>query len=161
MAKAFFGGIPTSIDVRKLREAFPSLREGDEITHEQVEAVIGSERHASRYRTVTSAWRRELLRNDGIEIGAVIGIGFRCLTPPERIDSSVAGVKAGARKQIRAVRRAEFVKTNDPVLVRKQGILRRLGVAVMQEMTSMAHQIEPPKASPQLPRLVPKAKGRA
>jgi hypothetical protein len=156
MGQVHFGGLPTNIDVRKLREAFGSLREGDEITHEMIEEVIGFKRDSSRYRTVTLAWRTALLKEDGIELGAVTGIGFRYLNASERIASSLRGFQSGTRKQMRSVRKAVQVRTDDPTLIKRQDLMRRFGAAIAAEATSMMKEIEPPKSQSQLPRLVPR-----
>lgn len=156
MSKLFLGGVPTNADVRKLKEAFPDLTEGSEITHEEVERVVQLSRESSRYRSVTRAWRRDLLTHSGIDLAAVPGIGFRCLDAGERIAASVDGFKSGTRKQMRAVRRSALVQTDDPMLVKKQDVLRRFGAAIAQEAGAMLKEIEPPRAQQQAPRLIPK-----
>lgn len=161
MSKLFLGGVPTNADVRKLKEAFPEWIEGTEVSHEQVEKVIDLSRDSNRYRTVTMAWRRDLLTHSGIDLMAVAGIGFRCLNPSERIAASVDGFKSGTRKQMRAVRRSALVLTDDPMLIKKQDVLRRFGAAIAQEAGAMMKEIEPPRAQQQAPRLVPNTKNVA
>lgn len=151
MGKAFFAGLPTEIDVRKLRAAFPKVSEGDEITHGQLEEALGFPRSKNRYRTVTNAWRKQLF-NEGLDLGAVVGVGFRCLTAPERISGSIKGFQAGTRKQLRSVRRAVVVRTEDPILVHKQDLLRRAGAAIVKEANTLMREIEPPAAARQLPK---------
>lgn len=157
MSKVFFGGVPTQADVRKINEAFPNLQEGDEISHEQIEQVLGYARTSNRYRTVTGAWRRQLLNDNGQEVGALAGVGFRCLKPDERISGSVKSFQSGTRKQMRAVRKAVVVRTEDPQLRRKQDLMRRFGAAIYAEASSMMKEIEPPHAHKQLPRRAPGA----
>lgn len=154
MSKVFFGGMPTEIDVKKLREAFPEINEGDEIAHEQIEKLLNLDRNANRYRTVTEVWRKKLL-NEGTDMGAVAGVGFRCLNPKERITRSVEGFQSGTRKQLRAVRRSALVRTDDPILGRKQDLLRRYGAAIANEANSMMREIEPPKPQQQMSRFPP------
>ncbi|MBX3703979.1 MAG: hypothetical protein KF822_09415 [Steroidobacteraceae bacterium] len=154
MSKPFFGGIPADIDVRKLEERFGDPQEGQEFGHDEVEAVLGLERGSNRYRTVTDAWRRRLLNQRNIEVGAVPGVGFRCLTPAERVDGSLKGFRTGTRQQLRSVRRAAVVRTEDEGLRHKQDLLRRYGAAISAEASNMMQEIEPPKAQPQMPRLV-------
>lgn len=153
MTKMFFGGVPTAMDVRRLNEAFPDLEEGDEISHSDIEALLELDHKSSRYRTVTSAWRRAMLNDHNIEIGAVAGAGFRCLTPGERVSGGIKGVKIGTRKQMRSVRRVMFVRTDDPILCRKQEVLQRFGIAVSAQASTMMKEIEPPKPTQRLPRL--------
>lgn len=156
MNKLFLGGVPTEVDVRKLREAFATIKEGDEIAHEQVEQVLSLARTTNRYRGVTLSWRKSLQRDHGIQLGAVAGVGFRCLNPQERVSDGVKGFQSGARKQLRAVKSVAMVRTDDPQLQAKQALMRRYGAAVANEVNSMMREIEPPKAVEQLPRLVPK-----
>lgn len=155
MSKTFLGGVPTGIDVRRLDEVFADLAEGAEVTHEQVEAALGIGRAQTRYRTVTVAWRRSLLNDRNIELAAVPGIGFRVLAASERLNASVKGFRQGVRKQMRSVRRSDMVRTDDPILMRKQEVMRRAGMAIARESASMMKEIEPPKAQQQMPRLVP------
>lgn len=153
MSKAYFGGLPTQPDVNRLNEAF-ALKVGDEIRHEQIEAVLGVSRNSNRYRTVTNAWRNNR-RMYGLELGSVTGVGFRVLDPAERIDRGYADVRSGVRKQLRAIDRTSAVITDDPALQKKQEVLHRYGLAVRREATEMRKQIEPPKPQAQLPRAAP------
>ena len=79
MSKLFLGGVPTDIEVRLLNEEFGQPEEGQEITHEDVEKTVKLNRKTSRYRAVTLAWRRALLEEHNIQLGAVPSVGFRCL----------------------------------------------------------------------------------
>lgn len=151
MTKAFFGGVPTAMDVRKLNEAFPELTEGDEIAHADIEALLGLAHTVSRYRTVTNAWRRSVLNDRNIEVAAVAGEGFRCLTAPERVSGGIRGVQIGTRKQMRSVRRVMFVRSDDPILCRKQEVLQRFAVAVTAQASDMMKEILPPKPTQRLP----------
>ena len=154
MSKVHFGGTPTGIDVRKLREAFGEPPPGTDIPHEEVEAALGIDRHSTRYRTVTNAWRKEMLKDHNIAIGAVPNKGFRSLDSGERISGAFAGVNSGTRKIMRSVRSSEHVRTDDPVLGKKQELLRNYGIAVAKEQGAMRKQIEPPKPAQILPRRV-------
>lgn len=154
MSKTYFGGIPTSVDTRRLDEQFAGLMDGDEITHDEIEVVIGVRRGSSRYRTVTDAWRRSLLREKNIELAAVSGVGFRCLPPAERISASVRGVQSGMRKQLRSITRSAMVRTEDEGLRRKQDLLQRYGAVLRAEASKTMQEIEPPKPTQSQPRLV-------
>ena len=156
MSKMFFGGMPTGPDVRKLMKAFAALSEGDEITHESVESVLEIVRRDSRYKTVTTAWRRQLLKDRNIELAAIANIGFRALTPSERVSGAVAGIRYGVRKVARSVNKVTSVETTDPLLIHKRDHMRKLGNALIQSATAGMREIEPPKAQRPLPRLVPK-----
>lgn len=156
MSKLFLSGIPTEPDVKLLTETFPKIEVGDEINYESVEAVLRLDRKSSRFRTVTQAWRKKVL-NDGIELAVVAGVGFRALSPKERIEHSVKGVQSGVRKQIRSINRSDRVITEDPLLRKKQEVLHRYAIALRKEATSTMQQLEPPKEQQQLPRVQMKA----
>ncbi|KQP36110.1 hypothetical protein [Pseudorhodoferax sp. Leaf274] len=156
MSKVYFGGMPTEPDVKKLLAAFPDIQEGDEIAHEDIERVIGHKREDNRYRAVVAAWRKRLLNDENQDLGAVSGIGFKCLAPDERISRSVDGFQSGTRKQLRSVRRAQLVRTDDPILTAKQDGMRRYGLALADQAAKMMKEIEPPKPQAQMPRLVPR-----
>lgn len=152
MSKAYFGGVPTALDVRRLEEHFGDLKPEAEITHEEVEQIIGVNRTEHRYRTVTNAWRKHMLTQSNIEIGAVNGIGFRVLSDAERVAGGIKGFQSGTKKQLRAVRRVGLVRTDDEILRRKQDVINRLGVAIASQATSMMKEIEPPKPTQALPK---------
>ena len=152
MSKMFFSGIPTAIDVRALIEAFPALVVGQELAHDEVAEVIAVDAKSSRYRTVTNSWRRQLLAENNIDLGAVAGTGFRVLAPDERITRGVTGFQSGTRKQMRSIRRATLVRTEDAALLRKQDILQRAGAAIANQASALMKTIELPGPPEQLPR---------
>lgn len=156
----FFGGMPTQPDVTRLVDLFgaqPAV--GTQFEHAQVEAALGLQRPKDecRYRTVTTAWRAYMLRTNGIEIGAVRGVGFEVLSDTARVAGGVQGVRHGARKQLRSIHRAALVNTENETLLRKQMALNRLGMVLKAEMTGFMRQIEPPKTAPEerMPRPQP------
>ena len=153
--KLFFGGIPTTSDVRKLAAAFGVPAIGDEIAHDEMAATLGIAKTSNRYTGVVSAWRKLLRRDHNIEMGAVMGYGLRALNPDERISASIKGIRQGARKQIRSVRLSDSTVTDDPLLVKKQGLMRQYGAAMMTEANTMFRQLEPPKPAEQQPRRLP------
>lgn len=60
--KAFFGGIPTDVDVNRLISAYPveGLVSGTVIPYGDVSKVIGESYGSNRWRTVTTRWRRKV-----------------------------------------------------------------------------------------------------
>jgi hypothetical protein len=154
MSKPWFGGLPAAIDIRRLDESLGTLKVGDEITHEQVEGILGLTRSDRRYVTVTRAWRVAHMR-DGREIGALRGIGFRVLNEVERVNGGWKGTQEGLRKAMRNIKRAVIVKTDDQMLVKKQDLLRRMSMVISSEATAIAREIEPPKAHQQAKRIPP------
>ena len=152
--KMFFGGMPTGPDVRKLITAFGKPTPGTEMTHEEIEEVLSISRKENRYFAVTGAWRKQLLKDDGIDIGAVAGIGFRSLLDGERVSNGISGVQQGARKQMHSIKRATMLETDNPELQKKQELLTRYGIALQGEVNTMLKQIAAPKPAEQMPRLV-------
>ena len=59
-ATLFFGGLPTNIELAKLREAYPEkdMKVGDVILYAEIEKIIGVKRGEARYRSITNRWRR-------------------------------------------------------------------------------------------------------
>lgn len=154
MGKMFFGGVPTGVDVSKLRAAFDGRAEGTEILHEEVEEVLDLRRAQNRYRTVTDAWRRQREMDDNVRIQALDdGRGFRIATAQQRIEESVARAKEGTRKVVRAARRSAAVQTADPVLAKKSEILQRLAQVMAREASDAMRQIA---VSPKVVELNPR-----
>lgn len=152
MTKLFLGGIPTAPDVKKLRDAFPKLSDGMDISHEQIQAVIGLAPKSNRYRCVTTAWRKELLNEENVEVGSIAGVGFRVLTGPERLSSNIKGFRSGTRKQGKSVRRITMVRAetlSEPEQA-KQLHMMRLGTQLISQASSMLKQLEPPKPAEQV-----------
>jgi hypothetical protein len=152
MSKAYFGGLPTAIDVRKLSDSFGEPDVGRTITHEEIEAALGIEHASNRYRTVVLSWRRKLLSESNIELGAVPGVGFKVLAADERISGSISSFQCGTRKQMRSVRRAMLVRTDDEILRRKQDVMQRTGSAIAAQASVLMKSIEPPKPTSALPK---------
>lgn len=99
----FQSGVPTEPDVKRLIEAFPKLVEGQTIAYQDIEVILGIDRKQSRYRTVTTAWRRAMLRVHNIEIEAVKSLGFRVMPPNDRLTGSVKRFGRGVRAVGRSV----------------------------------------------------------
>ena len=97
-SKLYFGGMPTDIEVRKLNEKFPAkdLREGDVITHDDIEDVTGLNRRINRYRTVTRRWRKLLERDHGIITGCKPE-GFKVMDDGEKVKLSSSKLRTSAR----------------------------------------------------------------
>lgn len=155
MSKLYLGGIPTGPDVKRMHEAFDARSVGESITHTEVEAVLEVDRHSNRYRTVTSAWRRERLGQDNVEIGVIPGEGFKVLTPSERVSSNIKGFQSGTRKQGKSLRRVAMVKSDSltPVERTKVDHFQRIGARIMQESLTMMREIEPPKPQAQITQI--------
>jgi hypothetical protein len=110
--KVFLAGMPTEPDVKLLKQAF-ELKDNLEISHEQVEKIIGVSRKTWRYRSIVDAWRRAVEREQNIIIGAIPGIGFKVLPPSERVSLCVSKVASGTRMVRRAGVRAAMIPTHN------------------------------------------------
>lgn len=109
----FLGGVPTEPDVKRLTTAFPNLKPGDQISHKEIEEVIGVQHGSNRYVCVTGAWRKQLVKVGNLRLAAIPGIGFRVLDAMDRVTDNVKRYGRGAKQIRRAaddVRRIEIEK---------------------------------------------------
>lgn len=155
MANLFRSGIPTGADVKRLLDTYSELKVGDEIAHEDVEGVLQITRTASRYRTVTGAWRRFLQRQENKQVEAVPGIGFRVLNPKERVEVGLQKFGSGTKKQARAIRAVQATPDEglDAVSLKKKEHMVRLGVVILNHATDLVRAIQPPAPAEQAAQL--------
>lgn len=108
-SKLYFGGIPTEIDIRKLREAYPdgSLTVGRIINYTEVEALLRMKRTDNRWRTVTHRWRRLVEKESGVIVGTVDGEAFKVLDDHETLDTACGKL----RTSVRCARRSLVLNT--------------------------------------------------
>lgn len=106
----FIGGIPTSPDVRKIRQKYPDkdLEVGATIEYEKIASLIGEKVGSYRFKTVTSSWRKVVEKESAIFIGTNPGVEFVVLNEREKLD--LAGAKY--RHSLRASRRANIVASH-------------------------------------------------
>lgn len=102
MSELYFGGVPVEPDVKKLLKVYPTLNVGDVIRHSEIEEHLGVKYRSSRYRTVTDAWRKRMFCDQNILLGAVSGVGFKVLSPDERLDRVSGRFRAASRQDVRA-----------------------------------------------------------
>jgi hypothetical protein len=100
-------GLPTDLDVKRLRERYPDskLTPGMSITYAEACAIIGvhSEKDG-RFKSVTNAWRKKLMSESGIILKAQEQ-KFTVCGESEKAQLSVDKTKAAAR----AVRRSTII----------------------------------------------------
>lgn len=92
------GGHTTGPDVRAIMERWPALKSGDTIRYDEIAVIIHVDRASSRYKTVTSAWRRTMYREYNITIGTVPKTGFVVLDDHERVNLASSKMKCGIRR---------------------------------------------------------------
>lgn len=157
--KLVVGGMPTEPDVKRLIEAFPSPKIGEIITHQQIVSVIGAAPGSTRYRTVVTAWRRQLFRQHNIDTKAVPGIGIAFLTASERVTESIRGYSAhvrGIRRDVRRIRSVRAEELTDQQQRATEHATRHMEATLSQARTdskAIAVQFTP---QAQLPRVKPK-----
>lgn len=92
----FNRGIPTEPDVITLSSRFGVPSENAPISYDDVAAVLGVPVGSSRFRTVTTAWRKQLRATHGIIMSARNG-EFAVRTPSSRVMLGKSKTKSGVR----------------------------------------------------------------
>ena len=87
MSSVFFGGVPTEIEVNILRTKYPTPTVGDSWSYEEISQAIEVPVGTNRFKTVTTAWRRSVERENGIVIATDRQGNFKVLD-----DSGKAGM---------------------------------------------------------------------
>ncbi len=104
-----FGGIPTDMEVKKLRENLPLTR-GDIVEHSRIAAVIGHAPGTSRYKSIVVAWVRRVLRETNLQLKSLRGVGYRVLDEHERIGDAVDTYTRGTRQMVRGARKVAVIE---------------------------------------------------
>jgi len=99
-ASLFFGGLPTDIELKKLRDAYPEsqMKPGDFFSYPEIEKLLDLKWKSSRFGTVTGRWRRVVESETNIFIETDPGKGFKVLSEAEKVALSGKQIrKAGKR----------------------------------------------------------------
>lgn len=154
MTRPFIGGLPTDIDVKRLLEAFPSISPGFVITYTEVSLVIGVTHGSTRFRTVTNAWRKRLLRVDNFVLEAIAGQGFRRRTELERSQKDRSGWRRDQNRAARKVRDMTRVDTVefDERERKSHDHAKHVLQAHIEHTSTTVRQLAPPAPQPQLNR---------
>jgi len=93
--KLYFGGLPTDIELNKLKDAYPVnvLTVGHFIPYGEIEMLLGIAWRESRFKTVTNRWRRVVESETNIFLNPDPGEGFRVLSDAEKL--ALSGKKIG------------------------------------------------------------------
>ena len=99
-------GLPTGIDVKRLRERYPDnqLLPGVTIQYADIYPIIGVKEDNGRFKSVTYAWRKKLLSESGIILKAQ-DKKFMVCDNVEKAQLAVDKTKMAAR----AVRRSSII----------------------------------------------------
>jgi hypothetical protein len=113
--KQFFAGVPTDLDVKRLREKWPfdEMEIGDLIPYEDVEEVLGMDRKTYLFKTVTLTWRKKALNETPYVIGTERGVGFKVLNDSETADLSGNKLKYAAKSMRTSIFFAARVDTKN------------------------------------------------
>lgn len=97
--RMFFGGVPTELDIKTLRNRYPDngMNAGDFIGYEELEGLLGLTRDTYRFKTVVSRWRKIVEAASGRILGAVPGEGLKVLKEGEKVDLSRAKLRSSSR----------------------------------------------------------------
>jgi len=147
--KQFFAGIPTDMDVKRLRERWPfdEMQVGDLIPYEEVEELLGMERRSYRFKTVTLAWRRKALKETPFVIGTEPGVAFKVLNDSETANLSGNKLKYAAKSMRSSIFFAARVDTKN--LTTEERALLRLN----NERASKALSTLQIKSTTELPEM--------
>ncbi|MGD9818458.1 MAG: hypothetical protein AB7V04_07130 [Desulfomonilaceae bacterium] len=99
MSRAFFGGLPTDMDIKRLRERWPDaeMKPGDKILYDAVAGVIGAKYRSSRFTSVTNQWRKVVERESNIILGTEPATAFVVLNESEKLDMSGQKLRMAGR----------------------------------------------------------------
>jgi len=103
-ARPYKAGIPTAIDVRKLRDAYPDevLVVGFSIKHEDVASLIGAHPKSERFSTVTTMWRRQVETDTGLVLWAPRNKTYCVANPKEVLTLTKCKTASAVRAVVRS-----------------------------------------------------------
>jgi len=147
----YFGGVPTDIDIRRLRDAFPDsdLTVGRLIPYERVAEIIGHAVASNRFKTVTARWRRLIEKDAAVIIGTEAGKGFKVLDNREMLDVACGKQRSAVKSVKRSFHVAGYVerKSLPEEDQRRYDILAARGASMMLAARLRGKPTEFPKLS--------------
>ena len=164
MARVFRGGIPYSVDARRLMEAFPvpSLTEGRIIKHEQLEGILAITKGSQRYYAVINSWIAQMKHANGLFLVWEPGLGLRVLDPAGILSFAENRTRQKIRQTGKAVRNFGWVDRNRLDTLGQQRLDHQLRVvstietALNSARKDLAVGLAPIKSLPK-PRLLQQA----
>jgi hypothetical protein len=156
--QSIVNGLPTRPDVKLLLEAFKGLeRDGRIIQHHEVSQVIGVHHSTNRYRSVVTAWRRTLEREEGIYLDGMkaAGQGFVVLAAPEMVRFGCGKLRQATKVVKRGVTAAGLAPDEEldlPDRTRRDHVLLHLCTALQSLRGESKALAKPPKIRPLIPR---------
>lgn len=143
MSKLFFGGVPTGPDVDNLMKL--EIVPGSEVSYAVIEEIISARAGSSRFRTVTSVWRKRIFRHRQI-VSKAEGASIRFLTADEASDASRDDMHKIGRATGRAYTRVSSIKIEELTAQKREG--HRLVVKEFDRMMTQAQQSAKAIAAP-------------
>lgn len=154
MLEKVVNGLPTNPAVTKLIEKFGEIEYGQEIPYSEIEKTIGTEYGSNRWRVVTDAWRKRLLREKNWEIAPSDNTphAFRRLLENERSLKNRKGVMSGVRKIVRGAKNMFGIKTElmTEAERREHDHANRIVSSMAHDLQKNMKEIAPPKSTPSL-----------
>lgn len=95
MSGLYFGGMSTDPELRLLDEKFSAIKEGDLLTHEDIEGVTGISRKAARYTTIICRYKKRLLKAKNLHLISEFKVGYHVLTAAERVERNIEDASRG------------------------------------------------------------------
>ena len=139
-------GLPTGIDVKRLRERYPDnqLLPGVTIQYSDIYPIIGVKEDNGRFRSVTNAWRKAIMSESGIILRAQ-DKKFVVCDNVEKAQLAVDKSKMAARATRRSAIIGKLVdrKTLTEDQLRRFDFSQRFNASVMALQT-IKHQAELP-----------------
>lgn len=96
--KLHFGGVSTDIEVKALMDHFGTPAVGTILAYEDIEVVTGVERAKTRFRTVMERYRSRMEALHGIHLATLANIGYKVLSPAERVERNLNTAGQGFRR---------------------------------------------------------------
>lgn len=114
-SNVYRAGVPTDIDINKIREAYPdsTLKAGDVIGYDEIEDLLDIGRNSNRFKTVTLRWRTMVEKESAIIIGTKRSVGFKVLNNVETFNASSAKFVGAIRSTIRSQILSGYVVRRD------------------------------------------------
>ena len=114
MSKSYFGGVPTDVDVKKIREEYPEseMKPGQIIPYGEIEKLLNEKKWSNRFKGVTNRWRKLVEHETGMVVGTEAGQGFKILQEAEKVDLSGTKLRSAARLAKRSYQVASRVIAN-------------------------------------------------
>ena len=168
MENGFRGGLPYSIDVRRLKDRYPveTLTEGLIIQHADLEGIVNCKAGTQRYYGVINSWISSVKNSNGIIIIWQPSVGLKILEPSGTMGHVDRKSRQKARQFVSATRIFGWVDRNrlnsagQARLDHQMQYLAKIASEVRSVPKELAVDIAPVLSLPK-PKLVPSKEEKA